>query len=269
MILGMAHLLTAETRPLESAIVALGEFNGDGIKDLAVIHAGVRRLSVLLGNGDGSFQWEFDYSLASVSTSIAVGEFNGDGIQDLVVDASSSVTVLLGNGNGTFRPPLDFPAATPGTGASLWAISMATGFRTLRLSPAPPGRISVLLGNGDGTFQAPLSFDTGVPPPGFPAPTKRSLAVGDFNGDGSQDLVATNVAGSVSVLLGNGDGTFRAPLIFNAGGQTLLFILLPWAISITIMCRISLPPLMVPFSRGRLLDPAGQWQWNVRHAITL
>ena len=48
-------------------------------------------------------------------------------------------------------------------------------------------------------------------------PTKRSLAVGDFNGDGSQDLVATNVAGSVSVLLGNGDGSFPAPLIFNAG----------------------------------------------------
>ena len=76
--------------------------------------------------------------------------------------------------------------------------------------------ISVLLGNGDGTFQAALLFDTGVPAPTRPD-GKRSLAVGDFNGDGSQDLVATNVAGSVSVLLGNGNGTFRTPLIFDTG----------------------------------------------------
>ena len=97
---GRTFISSPEPRPFESAIVALGEFNGDGIKDLAVIHAfilGVEgRLSVLLGNGDGSFQWEFDYSLAFASTSIAVGEFNGDGIQDLVVDASSSVASIAG-----------------------------------------------------------------------------------------------------------------------------------------------------------------------------
>jgi FG-GAP-like repeat len=64
-----------------------------------------------------------------------------------------------------------------------------------------------------------LFFETGVPLSGFPG--KGSLAVSDFNGDGSQDLVATNApATSISVLLGNGNGTFRAPLIFDAGGLT-------------------------------------------------
>ena len=121
----MAIAFDSRTRPLEGAIVALGEFNGDGIKDLAVVHAFMGRLSVLLGNGDGSFRWAFDYNLGSSpgSISIAVGEFNGDGIQDLVMDifrlnpAYGGVTVLLGNGNGTFQPPLDFPTASPGNGS--------------------------------------------------------------------------------------------------------------------------------------------------------
>ena len=186
-------------------IVALGEFNGDGIKDLAATRPN-GRLSVLLGNGDGSFQYAFEYSLEQGSTSIAVGEFNGDGIQDLVIDAFGSVRVLLGNGNGTFQPPVNFPTASSGSGAVV--VGYFNGDRYQDIAVATQNGISVLLGNGEGTFKAPLSFDTGAPP--------GALAVGDFNVDGSQDLVATNLS-SVSVLLGNGDGTFRAPLLFNTG----------------------------------------------------
>ena len=175
---------------------------------------------MLLGNGDGSFQWAFDYTLALGSTSIAVGEFNGDGIQDLVIDASSGVRVLLGNGNGTFQPPLNFPTATPGKGTSPWGISMATGIRTLQL---PAHRQAVFRccwemerAHSRRHYRLILGFLSG-------RHAKRSLAVGDFNGDGSQDLVATNVAGSVSVLLGNGNGTFRAPLIFDTGRPGAIF----------------------------------------------
>src|SRR4030095_6359772 len=219
-VLGGGTAFDSLTRPIESAVVALGEFNGDGIKDLAVIHAWVGRLSMLLGNGDGSFQWAFDYPLGFASTSIAVGEFNGDGVQDLVVDGNDGVRVLLGNGNGTFRPPLDFPTAAPGLGAVAVGYFNGDGFQDIavaaRSSSLPPEKgISVLLGNGNGTFQAALPFDTGVPL----SFRKRSLTVGDFNGDRKQDLVAPNVTGSVSVLLGNADGTFRAPLIFNTGGS--------------------------------------------------
>jgi FG-GAP-like repeat len=120
---------------------------------------------------------------------------------------------LLGNGNGTFRPPLDFPTANPSNGYVAVGYFNADGFQDVAV--LGNSGISVFLGNGNGTFQAPLFFDTGV----SSRRGKRSLAIGDFNGDGSQDLVATNVTSFVSVLLGNGDGTFQAPLIFNAGGS--------------------------------------------------
>src|SRR5439155_109476 len=81
-----------------------------------------------------------------------------------------------------------------------------------------PGNVSVLLGNDDRIFGAPLTFTAGNDP--------RSVAVGDFNGDGRPDLavanaadVARNLPGSVSVLLGNGDGTFQAALTVTAGNN--------------------------------------------------
>src|SRR6266704_6604590 len=96
------------------------------------------------------------------------------------------------------RAPLPWP----------WATSTATGMRIWRSPTLALTPYQVLLGNGDGTFQAPLTFTAG----GRPA----SVAVGDFNGDGKPDLAVANQGisppGNVSVLLGNGDGTFQAPL---------------------------------------------------------
>jgi len=86
--------------------VAVGDFNGDGILDLAVANYYGNNVSVLLGNGDGSFQPAVNYYAAgSEPSSVAVGDFNGDGIQDLAVlnYAGNNVSVLLGNGDGSFQ----------------------------------------------------------------------------------------------------------------------------------------------------------------------
>src|SRR5207249_3382514 len=145
--------------------VAAGDFNGDGQLDLAVADNGAKAVSVLLGNGDGTFQAARAFPVGDYPRSVVVGDFNGDGKLDLVLT----------------NPNVD--------------------------------TLSVLLGNGDGTFQDPTTFAAGTSP--------YSVAVGDFNGDGKLDLAVadrghpeSHIAGAVSVLLGNGDGTFQAPLTF-------------------------------------------------------
>jgi len=208
--------------------VAVGDFNGDGIPDLAVANAGGYysftgggSVSVLLGKGDGTFQPAVNYFVGDSSTSVAVGDLNGDGIVDLAVSDSSGnqVRVLLGKGDGTFELAGTYPA---GVGPRSVAIADFNGDGRLDLAVADEGTapnyadgsLSVLLGNGDGTFRSPVQVATGVRP--------LSVVVGDFNRDGIPDLALTNYA--VSVLLGNGDGTFQAAVKYGAGRQ-------PWGIA--------------------------------------
>ena len=194
----------------EPAAVAVGDFNGDGKLDLAVANAGTSNVTVLLGNGDGTFQAPVDYAAGS-GFSVAVGDFNGDGKLDLAVAnvASNNISVLLGNGDGTFQNAVHYSAgATP-----FWvAVGDFNRDGKLDLVVANDGgnNVSVLLGNGDGTFQAAVNYSTGSGP--------TSVAVGDFNGDGKLDLaVANNASNNISVLLGNGDGTFRPAINYGAG----------------------------------------------------
>src|SRR5712692_9857149 len=79
--------------------VVVGDFNGDGVQDLAVVNINSASVSVLLGNGDGSFQGARNFGVGSGPLSVAVGDFNGDGVQDLAVANTSpaNVSVLLGN----------------------------------------------------------------------------------------------------------------------------------------------------------------------------
>jgi hypothetical protein len=197
--------------------VAVGDFNRDGILDLAATN-GVSSgtVSVLLGNGDGSFQTAGSYAAGIFPTAVAVGDFNGDGILDLAVanggdrccPNNSSVSVLLGNGDGSFQPPMDLA----GGGDSV-AVGDFNGDQILDLAVANYDRnnVSVLLGNGDGTFQTAVSYRAGDHP--------SFVAVADLNRDGILDLAVVNAGedysgppGTVSVLLGNGDGSFQAAM---------------------------------------------------------
>ena len=97
--------------------VAVGDFNGDGIQDLAVANATVswdNGISIFLGNGDGTFQTAVNYATGSNAYSLAVSDFNGDGWADIVVvnGGSNSFSILLGNGDGTFQPAVSYDLGT-------------------------------------------------------------------------------------------------------------------------------------------------------------
>jgi hypothetical protein len=199
--------------------VAMGDFNGDGIPDLAVANYG-GTVSVLLGQGDGTFQKAVNYAAGAGPFSVAVGDFNGDGIFDLAVANiySNNLSVLLGKGDGTFLPAVNYPAGTQPDSVAVGDFN-GDGIPDLAIANRgtypnyTDGSVSILLGKGDGTFLTAQSYAAGISP--------WSVAVGDFNGDGIKDLAVANNAyyGTVSVLLGKGDGTFLAAVNYSAGAS--------------------------------------------------
>ena len=133
--------------------IAVGDFTGDGHIDLAVANSGSNTMSVLLGNGDGTFQSQVTYPVGQAPQAVAAGDFTGDGHLDLAVTNSgdNTVSVLLGNGDGTFRPQVTYPV---GQAPQALVAGDFTGDGHLDLAVANSGSntVSMLLGRGDGTF---------------------------------------------------------------------------------------------------------------------
>jgi hypothetical protein len=202
--------------------IIAGDFNGDGKLDLATSGGGGSTVSVLLGNGDGTFQTHVDSPTLPYAIALAAGDFNGDGKLDLVVGAANAFCVLLGNGDGTFQAPAQVAATNGGH----FAVADYNGDGILDIASLDinGGGVTIYLGKGDGTFQAGA---------GYPAPQEfcNSIVAGDFNHDGKLDLAFTSYSeaysyggpsgigthNTVSVLLGNGDGTFQARADYGTG----------------------------------------------------
>jgi hypothetical protein len=198
--------------------ITTAEFTTSGHLDLATA-TGNNSVSILLGNGTGTFPTHVQYAVPGNPVSIAHGDFNGDGKQDLATadQYASEVSVLLGNGDGTFQAHQEY--ATGNEPLAL-AVADVNGDGNLDIITVNynANTISVLLGNGDGTFKTHVDYATGKGPMG--------LAIGDFNGDGKLDVVvANNTDSTVSILLGNGDGTFQTAVPFaTAIGPTCVAV---------------------------------------------
>ena len=228
--------------------VAVGDLNGDGIPDLVLANgclslsgpycSGAGIISVLPGNGDGTFQPAVIYSAGGWDAhSVAIGDLRGNGKLDLVVAdvcenlscQAPSVSVLLGNGDGTFQPAVNYSLS--GYEADSVAIGDLNGDGIPDLIVASycqgggceqdTGVVGVLLGNGDGTFQPVVNYSS----VGWYTDT---VAVGDLRGNGIVDLVvASEFDGrgdsprdAVEVLLGNGDGTFQPEVTYRHSGPS-------------------------------------------------
>jgi hypothetical protein len=203
-----------------SAGIAAADFNGDGKLDLAIANypngvGNASAVSILLGNGDGTFQSHVDYAVGTPNLfSIAVGDFNGDGKLDVVANS----VILLGNGDGTFGSPQPLPL-TAGNQIITADVNGDGKLDLIEISPDAAGMnvlpgVSILLGNGDGTFQSPTTFSQVNPP--------SVGALADFNADGKIDLAVLEAVNDfssyeASIFLGNGNGTFQSPVNFAIG----------------------------------------------------
>ena len=237
--------------------VLVADVNGDGKPDLIVANqcsgsdfcVGAGAVSVLLSNGDGTFQTPLiNASGGSFLNAVAVGDVNADGKPDLIAangcanigggfcSGEGAVGVLMGNGDGTFQEALTLASGGFDNFKSDVAVAdvnadgvpdiiVMHGCATPCNPNLPPqGSVSILLGTGRGTFSPAVSYASG----GYFA---NSLVVADLDGNGHLDVVVANwcddnghigdctTQAPIGVLLGNGDGTFRPAITYGSGGQ--------------------------------------------------
>jgi hypothetical protein len=222
------------------SIAGVGDFNEDGIPDLAIENAGDETISILLGNGDGTFRPGPNSPIPEIGTppceiitqqsncAIVVGDFNDDGHADLALTSpiDDIVVILEGNGKGSFTLFGGSPFSVEGFPEALKIGDFNNdGIQDLAVANASDGSISIRLGNGDGTFTEANGSPIRAGITSFPF----FLAVGDFNRDGNADLAVVNgndvpngVANNVSILLGDGKGGFTpaaGPPIYLPSGS--------------------------------------------------
>ncbi|MFW9261148.1 FG-GAP-like repeat-containing protein [Nostoc sp. CALU 546] len=197
--------------------IVVGDFDKDGNTDLVTANKSSQSVSVLLGNGNGTFKSASNFSVVGFNglspSSVAVADFNKDGKLDLVTanNLSNNISVLLGKGDGSFQNAVNFALESASAPISIAVGDFnKDGKSDIVTVNNASQNISVLLGNGTGGFGTAKNFKV---------PSRPSfVTVSDFNGDGKSDLAVTSsYFNNVSILLGNGDGTFNSATQFDVG----------------------------------------------------
>ncbi|HEX4945461.1 MAG TPA: FG-GAP-like repeat-containing protein, partial [Blastocatellia bacterium] len=192
--------------------LTVADFNNDSNLDLATANEGSNTVSFLRGQGDGTFQAALSFATGAKPVALDAKDLNADNIPDLAVANSDStfVTILLSNGAGSFTAGTN--VNLPGKGISLVAADVnKNGRADLIVGLAGSTQIAIALNSTGATFQTPTVVTSG-------GTTPIDVAVGDFDGDSNADLaVANNSSATISILRGNGNGTFESAKNFGVG----------------------------------------------------
>ncbi|HKR58849.1 MAG TPA: VCBS repeat-containing protein [Pyrinomonadaceae bacterium] len=196
--------------------VTPADVNQDGFTDLVTTNMGSNTLSILLGNGDGTFHDQVELNVCKEPRSLALGMFNRDLYPDVVLACSGAdeVAILFGRADGKFQEGTRYPVhRTP----IAIAIDDLNGDQAADLVVALRNdKIKIFLGTGTGEFTHGAQYEYGDTP--------TSVALADLDGDGKIDLAVTNggpMLNAVSIWMGNGDGTFRTPTDYRTGKRPL------------------------------------------------
>jgi FG-GAP-like repeat len=203
--------------------VVLDDVNRDGKQDLLVTSCFDHIVSMLSGNGDGTFRPTVRYARAKRSFGVVLSDLDGDDRPGLVElhRYGYLISIQLVREDGSPRVRREYLAGK-GPRCVLSADFNADGIADLAVAnaghnPGESGSVFIFLGKGNGAFEAKTSYVTGS--------ASHSLALGDLNGDGKIDMAVLNSSydfgGSVSVLFGNGDGTFGGRVDYATGGYLI------------------------------------------------
>ena len=190
--------------------LAVGDFNGDGKEDLAVVEyggTGESAVTILLGDGTGKFRKSASYPSGVETSGVAMADFNGDGLQDVAVSNNSgNVMVFFGTGKGTLKKPTKY-----NIGNTPWAVAAGdlNGDHHPDLAVTNiDGYVSVLINDGTGKFLKPANYNAA-------GGEDVDVKIADLRNNGDQDLVIADFSSGMVVLLNKGDGTFGKPSIYQ------------------------------------------------------
>lgn len=182
--------------------VALADFNGDGTLDYVSAGSGANSVSVMLGNGNGTFKAAVSYATGGVVADVSAADLNGDGKQDLVLSSSAiggTLRVMMGAGDGSFQTAVSYSI---GTTVSSHQVADVNNDGVFDIIAASSGLASIFIGNGDGTFQSRSTVSLGVAAAGM-------INLVDVDNDSYLDIVTAR-NGVYSVVRGAGNGSFSA-----------------------------------------------------------